>query len=115
MTESNTTNSVKQALDTSVETLDTTTLTKLRRIRRDAVAQSSAPTRWWLPMGAVGATAVAALVATWMTTTVAPQAHVDGIEDIEILASADTTDLYEQIDFYEWLESQQGIKQSDAG
>jgi hypothetical protein len=116
---SNTTNDIEQALDSSTEALDSTTLAKLRQIRHDALMLSPRPpvqtNRWWVPMGAVGVTAAAALVATWLTTTVAPQAHVDGIEDIEILASADNTDLYEQMDFYEWLESQQGNKQSDAG
>ena len=68
-----------------------------------------------MPVSALGATAAAVLVATWLTTTVAPQANVEGIEDIEILASADNTDLYEQMDFYEWLESQQGNKQTNAG
>ena len=117
--DSNSTNSVKQALDTSAGALEATTLAKLRRIRQDALMQSTQSPgqtgRRWIPVGAVGATAVAALVATWLTTTVAPQAHVDGIEDIEMLASTDNTDLYEQIDFYEWLESQQGNKQTNAG
>lgn len=111
--------SVKRTLDTSADELDATTLAKLRRIRHDALTFSGQstrpPRRWWIPVGAIGTTVVAALVATWMTTAVAPQAHVDGIEDIDLLASADNTDLYEQMDFYEWLESQQGNKQSDAG
>jgi len=110
---------VKRALDTSADELDATTLAKLRRIRHDALRHSGqsprSTRRWWIPVGAIGTTAVAALVATWMTTALAPQAHVDGIEDIELLASADNTDLYEQMDFYEWLESQQGNKQSNAG
>ena len=111
-----TTNTVKQVLDTGSDALDSVTLARLRQVRRGALQQSpERGVRLWLPMSALGATAAAILVATWLTTTVAPQAHVEGIEDIEILASADNTDLYEQMDFYEWLESQQGSKQTNAG
>jgi len=107
---------VSTVLDSSTESLDSNTAIKLRRIRQQALAQSpQRVARWWIPMGAISATAAAALVATLMTTTLAPQAHVDTIEDIDILASSDSTDLYEQVDFYEWLDSQQGNKGSNAG
>jgi hypothetical protein len=119
---SNTPDTIKQALDAGTDALDPVTLAKLRRVRQEVLehsAQSPQPvtraTRWWLPVGAVGATTAAALVAVWIATTVAPRAHVDTMEDIDILASADNTDLYEQMDFYEWLDSQQGNKNSNAG
>jgi len=114
--DSDTTNTIKQVLDTGTDALDSATLARLHQVRSEALQQSAERgVRWWLPMSALGATAAAVLLATWLTTTVAPQAHVEGAEDIEILASADNTDLYEQMDFYEWLESQQGNKQTNAG
>ena len=114
--DSNTTKTVKRILDTGTDALDSTTLARLRQVRKEALQQSPGRgVRWWMPMSAMGATAAAVLVATWLTTTVAPQARVEGIEDIEILAAADNTELYEQMDFYEWLESQQGNKQTNAG
>ena len=114
--DSKTNSTVKKVLDTGTDALDSSTLARLRQVRREALHQSpDRGVRWWMPVSALGATAAATLVATWLTTTVAPQANVEGIEDIEILASADNTDLYEQMDFYEWLESQQGNKQTNAG
>jgi hypothetical protein len=114
--DSKTNSTVKKVLDTGTDALDSSTLARLRQVRREALQQSpDRDVRWWMPVSALGATAAAVLVATWLTTTVAPQANVEGIEDIEILASADNTDLYEQMDFYEWLESQQGNKQTNAG
>ena len=114
--DSKTNSTVKKVLDTGTDALDSSTLARLRQVRREALQQSpDRGVRWWMPVSALGATAAATLVATWLTTTVAPQANVEGIEDIEILASADNTDLYEQMDFYEWLESQQGNKQTNAG
>ena len=114
--DSKTNSTVKKVLDTGTDALDSSTLARLRQVRREALQQSpDRGVRWWMPVSALGATAAAILVATWLTTTVAPQANVEGIEDIEILASADNTDLYEQMDFYEWLESQQGNKQTNAG
>lgn len=114
--DSKTNSTVKKVLDTGTDALDSSTLARLRQVRREALQQSpDRGVRWWMPVSALGATAAAVLVATWLTTTVAPQANVEGIEDIEILASADNTDLYEQMDFYEWLESQQGNKQTNAG
>jgi len=113
--DSKTTNTVKQVLDTGADELDSATLARLRQVRKEALQQSPVlGVRWWMPMSALGASAAAILLATWLTTTIAPQAHVDGIEDIELLASADNTDLYEQMDFYEWLESQQGNRQTHA-
>ena len=114
--DSKTTNSIKQVLDTGTDALDSATLARLRQVRREAMQQTAERgVRWWMPVSALGATAAAVLVATWLTTAVAPQPHVEGTEDIEILASVDNTDLYEQMDFYEWLESQQGNKQTNAG
>ena len=114
--DSKTTNTVKQVLDTGTDTLDSSTLAMLRQVRREALQQSlERDVRWWKPVSAISATAATILVAAWLTTTVAPQANVEGIEDIEILASIDNTDLYEQMDFYEWLEGQQGHKQTNAG
>ncbi len=110
--------SVKSVLDDSAESLDATTLSKLRQARYKALEQASghrvSAASWWVPAGAVTATTVIAVFAFWLGV-VNPQTRVNTIEDLDLLASADNTELYEQIEFYEWLQSQDQKRRIDAG
>lgn len=107
-------NPVRKALDAEAETLDSATLGKLRQARYRALEQEHRqPILEWLPAGnvlaatgAVSATVAVAFFAVWLGV-ISPQARVNTIEDLELLAAADNTELYEQMEFYEWLESQQ--------
>jgi len=114
---------IKQTLDDATESLDAATLSKLRQARYRALEQEAPLTAiGWLTSGrvafagsAVAATTAVAVFSFWLGV-VKPQTRVSLIEDIELLAAADSTELYEQIDFYEWLESQQpNLNKSDAG
>jgi len=114
---------IKQTLDDATESLDAATLSKLRQARYRALEQEAPLTAiGWLTSGrvafagsAVAATTAIAVFSFWLGV-VKPQTRVSLIEDIELLAAADSTELYEQIDFYEWLESQQShLNKSDAG
>lgn len=119
-TEKKNPDTIRDALDASIESLPPATLAKLRQARQRALAQepahpASRTRRWWLPASAISATAASAVLSVWLTTTMAPQARVNGLEDIDMLASADNTELYEQMEFYEWLDSQQPDNDTDAG
>ena len=115
-------NSLRNVLDAEAKSLDAITLGKLRQARRSALEQETGRTILdWLPAGnvatATGAVTAAAAVAvlTFWFGVISPQARVNTIEDAELLASADNTELYENIEFYEWLESQQQKREVDAG
>ena len=109
-------------LDASAESLDASTLSKLRQARNRALEQETRPDlftrltggKMAIAGGAVTATVTAAVFAFWIGV-INPQTRVNAIEDIELLASADNTELYEQIDFYQWLESQQTVQGKNAG
>lgn len=103
-------------LDRSADNLDAATLSRLTRARHAALAQRRAiPRRWAWCAGLAGAAVALFGVAVGLhhrfdasgtsATTSAPfQAG-----DIDLLTSDDDTlDLYENIDFYAWLEKQPG-------
>ena len=110
-------NGIADALDAEADSIDVATLDKLRQARQKALDQESGrPILDWLPAGHIVATTGAITVTTavvmlafWISV-VNPQTRVNTIEDIELLASADNAELYENIEFYEWLESQQQSK-----
>ena len=107
--------SIDSLLDASSESLDAATLSKLRQARQRALAPVKKPgATWWLPAGAATAASVVAITTFWIGV-MAPQARVHGLEDLEILVAADNTELYEQLDFYDWLESQRPRNKVDAG
>jgi len=97
---------VRQQLDRSCDALDGHTLSRLNRIRHAALErkQRRAP-RLLLPFG--GFVTACVLVLTVMTF--APGTAPDGgavapaLEDLDILTSSDSLDLYEDYEFYQWL------------
>lgn len=113
---------LRDVLDAEADSLDGATLDRLRRARQRALKQETGhPILDWLPAGnvatATGAVAAVAAVAvlTFWLGVINPQTRVNTIEDVELLASMDNTELYENIEFYEWLESQQQKSEVDAG
>lgn len=95
--------SAKQVLDRSLEDIDAHTLSRLRQARHRAI--ESAPTRVPPFVWAGGvATAFAALVlaAVLLFPSGAPS-PVPTLEDVEILASSEDLDFYDELEFYHWL------------
>ena len=109
---------VKNVLNASIETLDDTTRSRLRAARAlalnaapqrgQAQAQSpsaSHPTRraWLWPAG--GMALACATLLTWMVGFHTMETHVPdlGLEQLELLSSADGLELYTDLDFYQWL------------
>ncbi|QPJ64702.1 MAG: DUF3619 family protein [Candidatus Nitrohelix vancouverensis] len=99
---------IQNALNEGVDTMDADTRSRLSAVRRNAVKQSASPWRWlrWQPVQATGwATALALLVGVlyWQQ----PQTSMTGIEDLDLLASEDSLDLYEDLEFYAWVADEQ--------
>ena len=96
----------KTDLDESIEFMDAPTLSRLRQARTRALERlgEKRQRRYVVPIGAL-ATASAALlvVILWTSTpTLGPESVLD---DLELLSSLDALDLYEDLEFYEWLEA----------
>ena len=97
----------RAALDARAETLDGATRSRLRqaRARAQALARARRPVattprpRWAVALAAVLLLAVA-LVWQQQAGRLAPEA----VEDLEVLASSDDLELYQDLDFYLWLD-----------
>jgi hypothetical protein len=98
---------IRQRLDRSCNALDGQTLSRLNRIRHAALERKQARgARMLLPFGGF----VTACVLVVSVTLFRPGAVSDALpdsasplEDIEILSSSDSLDLYEDYEFYQWL------------
>jgi len=107
---------IKQTLDSSVDQLDVDISRRLRLARAKAVESHSAKHSYWRPVGgfALAATLVAA-IGVWQFAGHAPSPGVAAVpqamDDFEMIAAADSLQLYENLEFYQWLE----VIKGDAG
>lgn len=101
-------NTVRQ-LDESARDLDAATLSRLNRARQAALSEVRRKrSAWsmWLPglVVAMGLTlAVGLLLRPGVTPTVP---FVDPAQDFAMLSEADDLDMYEDLEFYAWLDAQ---------
>lgn len=99
---------VTRYLDQSVEQLDPATLARLRHARVEAVESRSQAAKlpigvWWLPASVVAVLTVLVLT-VWVWSLRGPHDHeVWPLEDVELLASAEPFEFYEDLEFYHWL------------
>lgn len=97
-------NAAKSGFDNSVEQLDAETLSRLNTIKNIALDSGKKKHRQWIlyPAGAF----VTACLAVIIFSVVQPDTSTTPIkaEDIEILSASEGFDLYEDLEFYQWLE-----------
>lgn len=100
----------RASLDERSQQLSPTLEKRLRAMRRTALASSRRRERAWLPAMAAAALVVVAGV-SWFSlphedhlTTLARNAVDDGIADFDILTRDTPLELYQDLDFYYWLE-----------
>ena len=96
----------KADFDTSVDALDAATLSRLNRARHAALAELQQPTRQWTRWAPAAGLAAVALVAVMI---VQDPAGVDGppptaVADMEILLGEDSIEMFEELEFYSWLD-----------
>jgi hypothetical protein len=97
---------VRQHLDRSVNALDGQTLSRLNRIRHAALEHKQArASRMLLPFGGFVTACVLVVSVMMFGPGRAPdtEAATSPMEDIDILTSSDSLDLYEDYEFYQWL------------
>ena len=97
---------IRQKLDQSCNALDGQTLSRLNRIRHVALERKQArASRMLLPFGGFVTACVLVVSVMMFVPTRAPEteAVASPLEDIEILTSSDSLDLYEDYEFYQWL------------
>jgi anti-sigma-K factor RskA len=98
---------IRAALDQSVEQLNPGVRSRLTRMRHDALARQTGPSsrRWHWRWGAALTAAVtaAALILLLPMNPRDAQSPLAVIDDMEMLASSDPLEIYEDMEFYSWL------------
>lgn len=100
----------RTALDESIDALDGETVARLASARRRALGFERRRSRPALVAagGLLAATLALAIGVSWWTRSSAELAAVESpeaLEDLELLAANEELDLYENLEFYEWLEA----------
>lgn len=103
------------ALDKGADELDLRTQSRLLAMRREAMERMSAPRerRFPVPRWVASGAFVTALVAVAIALFVLPgpngrMKQVSKVEDLEIMVSGESLEFYEDLEFYQWLESRNG-------
>ena len=100
---------IRKALDEGADRLDPNVASRLNRARFDALeaGKKGGIGSWpWLNIRLAGAVAACGLVLVVGLLTYrssAPPVYYSGLNDVDILASSDGLELYEDFDFYTWL------------
>jgi hypothetical protein len=112
------TRSIREALDNSTGELDSDVSRRLRLARYRALERYEEKHSYWKPAsGFALATMLLAAIGVWQfggneqgverlneSSTVIAQT----MEDLELIASADSLQLYENLEFYQWLDVVEG-------
>lgn len=104
---------IKQQLDDSCDSLDYATQLKLKQAREKALSQSAASTsrlkRWqWIGIPSLAATAAVAIITiSSVINTPSSGESPESLffQDLELLAAEEDLELIEELEFYQWLES----------
>ena len=102
---------IRQQLDTRARDLDAATLSRLNQARQAAL-QAARPGKarsWLWPTALAGAFSLALAIAIWprlMPQATLPPAGAASADDFSMLAGEEQLELYEELDFYAWLEAQ---------
>jgi len=93
----------KAVLEESAQDLAPAVVAGLRQARYRALEAKSHPFRWLVPASGFAAVSVAIIAATLWLVQPSRSGSVQGVEDIEILASVENLDLFDDLEFYHWL------------
>ncbi len=99
----------RQALIASEDRLDAATLSRLRDARAKAVEAAEGRDRGffripnWMRVGAFATAAAAVMVLAVWVDPPRQELPVKSPDEFEIVLNADNFDLYEDMEFYEWL------------
>ena len=99
-------NGIRQRMDQSCNALDGQTLSRLNRIRHAALERKQArAARILLPFGGFVTACLLVVSVMMFGPGRAPQTEAvpSAMEDLDILTSSDSLDLYEDYEFYQWL------------
>lgn len=99
----------RSVLDQGAQDLDTGTLVRLREMRERALEGPSSRANWLIPAGglAVAASVAILTVAVW-TAGPGESGLMPSLDDMELLSDSGSLDFFEELEFYAWLEKEEG-------
>jgi len=100
---------IRQTLDDSVESLDANTLSRIRQVRAQAIDKAVAKTviqqtNWSAIMSGAMATACVMVFAVMILLKTPVAKQTVPMDDLDLISSSESLELYEDLEFYEWLE-----------
>ncbi|MFQ5992236.1 MAG: DUF3619 family protein [Nitrospiraceae bacterium] len=95
-------NAAKAALDRSTEDLDDGVLRRLRGARHRALETPASTAAWAWASGLAAASVAVLAVTLWLTQPSATDPLPD-LNDVEVLATAENLEFYDDLEFYSWL------------
>jgi hypothetical protein len=98
---------VKNTLDAGETDLGSDTLRDLRLARSKALAELHGRRRFWQPVGLAALAAGLALVVSLQLIQPNLAVNAPAVEDMNLLSAGDELDLYENLEFYQWLSLEQ--------
>ncbi|MCW8944638.1 MAG: DUF3619 family protein [Sedimenticola sp.] len=93
------------ALDKSVDNLDELTCSRLAAARKRALSKTEPKWYWSLPTGLATAATTVLVVTLWVTSP-GDQLPDTPLDDLELLTTTDSLELLEELEFYQWLETE---------
>ena len=99
-------NNIRQALDNSSESLDADITRQLSLARYRALEQYEQKHSYWRPAGGVAlATMLLVAIGVWQFSGYErSNGMAQNMDDLELMASSDSLQLYEDLEFYQWLD-----------
>jgi hypothetical protein len=98
----------KALFDESVDKLDAATLSALNRGRHEALEAARAGRRDWLRWAPVFGVTAAVVVAVMLAMPQTDLVDTVPLDDMDILLGEDSIEMLEDLEFYAWMELQDG-------
>ncbi len=102
----------KTTLDHRAQNVDEEVRRRLQQARRAAVqaaqTQSTSRPGWLVPAGGFAVLVIAISVTYYGLQTIQEPAPLASVEDVPILVAPEDLELYEELDFYQWLAEEHG-------
>lgn len=100
------TNNIRQVLDNSTEELDVDISRRLRLARYRALERYEEKHSYWKPAGGFAlASMLLVAIGVWQFSgNEKGNGMAYAMEDLELIASSDSLQLYEDLEFYQWLD-----------
>lgn len=102
---------VSTALDESLDHIDAHAQSRLRQARSKAM-QSIEKKSWlqptaWLSAGSIAAICIVAITGILYLNASSTGLPVNGFADVDLIASDESLELFENLEFYQWLQQEE--------